>query len=199
MFEIPSGADRDLYMQKALWARMLDTSVEAVESRIANRELIIKLGGESMTAAEAGINFNFLRKIPRFDSFLRAERPDLYKSEPVHNGLDQLPSENWEIDPGGVDTSSYLSEPVPQGKTERHSPVPSAPEPVSSQETSDQERVSPERFDKAQQLIDQYGTEEGLRRFREMDPEAARQYEFDQSRPERERNESPTRQPRETR
>ena len=37
--------------------------------------------------------------------------------------------------------------------------------------------VSPDRFDKAQQLIDQYGTEEGLRRLRESDPEAAQQFE----------------------
>ena len=41
------------------------------------------------------------------------------------------------------------------------------------------EELSPERFDKAQQLIDQYGTEEGLRRLRESDPEAARRFERD--------------------
>ena len=39
------------------------------------------------------------------------------------------------------------------------------------------EQLSPERFDKARRLIDEYGTEEGLRRFREMDPEAARHFE----------------------
>ena len=38
-------------------------------------------------------------------------------------------------------------------------------------------QLSPERFDKAQQLFDQYGTEEGLRRFRDTDPEAARQFD----------------------
>jgi len=37
--------------------------------------------------------------------------------------------------------------------------------------------LSTDSFDKAQQLIDQYGTEEGLRRLREMDPEAARQFD----------------------
>ena len=37
--------------------------------------------------------------------------------------------------------------------------------------------VSPDRFDKAQQLIDEYGTAEGLRRLWEMDPDAARQFE----------------------
>jgi hypothetical protein len=45
------------------------------------------------------------------------------------------------------------------------------------------EGVSPERFNKAQQLIDQYGTEEGLRRLRESDSEAARQFEREQHKP----------------
>lgn len=54
--------------------------------------------------------------------------------------------------------------------------------------------VSPERFSKAQKLIDQYGTEEGLRRLREMDPEAARQFESDKSRPGQERRSPPTRE-----
>ena len=47
--------------------------------------------------------------------------------------------------------------------------------------------VSADRFDKAQQLIDEYGTAEGLRRLREMDPEAARQFE-------RERRGAPSRE-----
>ena len=51
-------------------------------------------------------------------------------------------------------------------------------------ETELSERLSLERFDKAQQLIDQFGTEEGFRRLREIDPEAARQFE-------RERRKSP--------
>ena len=33
------------------------------------------------------------------------------------------------------------------------------------------ERLSPEQFSKAQQLIDEYGAEEGLRQFRKMPPE----------------------------
>ena len=39
------------------------------------------------------------------------------------------------------------------------------------------EGLSTNSVSKAQQLIDQYGTEEGLRRLREMNPEAARQFE----------------------
>ena len=44
-------------------------------------------------------------------------------------------------------------------------------------------QLSPERFDKAKQLFDQYGTEEGLRRFRDTDPEAARQFERERRKP----------------
>ena len=39
------------------------------------------------------------------------------------------------------------------------------------------EGLSVERFSKAQQLIDKYGSEEGLHRLREIDPDAARQFE----------------------
>ena len=39
------------------------------------------------------------------------------------------------------------------------------------------EGLSPERFNRAQQLIERYGREEGLRRLRESDPEAARRFE----------------------
>ena len=46
-----------------------------------------------------------------------------------------------------------------------------------SVETQLKERLSLERFDKAQKLIDQYGSEEGLRRLRKSDPGAAQQFE----------------------
>ena len=51
--------------------------------------------------------------------------------------------------------------------------------------------LSTDPADKAQQLIDQYGTEEGLRRLRKSDPEAARQFES-VPRPGRERRNLPT-------
>ena len=56
-------------------------------------------------------------------------------------------------------------------------PQPSAPPSVEQIEARLKQRLSPQQFGNAQQLIDQYGTEEGLRRLREMDPEAARQFE----------------------
>ena len=53
--------------------------------------------------------------------------------------------------------------------------------------------LSSEQREQAKRLFDQYGTAEGLRRLREMDPEAARQFESDKSRPGRERRNPPSR------
>ena len=177
VFEVPSDADRNLYMKKALWARILDTSVEEVESHIANQELIVKRDGEPLTAEETKINFDFLRKIPKFEPFLRSERPDLYDDPSVHDHTHQFPSDSLEFESDGVDVSSSQSTQSDSGKVERQPPVPSAPLTVSSQETESHDGLSPDSFSKARQLIDQYGTEEGLRRLRESDPDAARQFE----------------------
>ena len=53
-------------------------------------------------------------------------------------------------------------------------PVPTAAKGV---EASGWKGLSPEQRDQAKVFFDQYGTEEGLRRLREMAPEAARQFE----------------------
>ena len=63
------------------------------------------------------------------------------------------------------------------GEASNRTPTPPT---AKSVETELREQLSPERFDKAQQLIDQYGGEEGLRRLRETDPEAAAQFEREQ-------------------
>lgn len=169
LFEAPIDADLDLYRQKAVWSRMLDTSVEEVDTLIANQEVIVKPSGEPLTAEETKINFDFLRKIPKFESLLRSERPDLYDAPPAHDHAHHSPDE--------VDVSSSQSMLSESERGEKQPSVPSETPPVSSEAASDQERVSPARFDKAQQLIDQYGREEGLRRLRESDPEVARQFE----------------------
>lgn len=49
--------------------------------------------------------------------------------------------------------------------------------------TASHEELSRETFDKEQQLLDQYGMEEGLRRLREMDPEAAQRFEQERRSP----------------
>ena len=51
--------------------------------------------------------------------------------------------------------------------------------------------LSSEQREQAKRLFDQFGTEEGLRRLRESNPEAARRFESDKSRPGRERRNPP--------
>ena len=60
------------------------------------------------------------------------------------------------------------------------SPVPTAAKGV---EADGWAGLSPAQREEAKQFFDQYGTEEGLRRFREMDPEAAVQFEREQRKP----------------
>lgn len=56
------------------------------------------------------------------------------------------------------------------------------PTDAKSVEADGWEGLLPEQREQAKQLFDQYGTEEGLRRLREMDPDAAERFESDKSR-----------------
>ena len=56
---------------------------------------------------------------------------------------------------------------------------PPAPPPVEGIKASGWEGLSAEQREQAKQLFDQYGTEEGLRRLREIAPDAAERFEFD--------------------
>jgi len=60
---------------------------------------------------------------------------------------------------------------------------PPTPADAKSVEADGWEGLSPEQRGQAKAFFDQYGTEEGLRRFREMDPEAARQFERERRKP----------------
>ncbi len=156
---------REYALQKIVWAKTLKTSVQEVEQMIATHELIVKLSHETMTPEETGINLNLLHAV----------RPDLYEVE-------QPLSVSSEIKPGEVEAwlNSSSPEPLLPGEVNRLLPRQSNFPPVPSQETDDRERLSPDRFDtalKLLKLIDEYGTEEGLRRLREMDPDAAQRFE----------------------
>ena len=185
-YDIPIGADTAHFKQKAHWASALDVSVAEVEGMIANRELIVKPNGGPMTLEEAKINFNVLRNIPKFASHI----PDLMVSHP------ELSEDSSRLDNAPIPSQQRVETTVPEsasfdapsdsvdkahaangaGVYQEEGPV-HAPTTTESAETQFSEQLSPEHFDKAQQLIDQYGTEEGLRRLRAMDPEAARQFE----------------------
>ena len=76
------------------------------------------------------------------------------------------------------DISSLIaSSKPPRSEFGVESPKPSAPLSAEQIESQLKQQLSPEQFGKAQQLIDRYGTEEGLRRLKESDPEAARRFE----------------------
>ncbi len=185
-YEVPIDVDSGVFIDKLAWAHQLGVSMEEVDAMIANRKLIVKPEGKPMTSEEEGIMSRLLRTIPKFKSFLRSERPDLHGAETVHDRTEKLPSKSREIEPGDTDSSSYprrspLSEsnPVPQGKVERQAPLPSEPPTALSQEAQVRDRLSSERFSRAKALLDEYGPEEGLRRLRATDPDAAAQFERD--------------------
>ena len=98
--------------------------------------------------------------------------------------------------PGGESVLSAVGSDVPMPDTPGHVPLspsdlPDMIKPQSPQSVADLENqltpagieaeltegLSTNPADKAQQFIDQYGTEEGLRRLRESDPDAARRFE----------------------
>ena len=60
---------------------------------------------------------------------------------------------------------------------------PPAPTAAKGVEASGWKGLSPEQREQAKAFFDQYGTEEGLRRFREMAPEAAQQFERERRKP----------------
>ncbi len=131
-------------------------------------------------------------------SFLRDEGKD---ARPGWKRKRRLPKEPQQAAEGGnsldTDTVSEGGLPVDTQGTplsesdlpDMTTPTPSAPTVADLEkqltpegiEAELSEGLSTDRFDKAQDLIDQFGTEEGLRRLRETDPEAARQFERERS------------------
>lgn len=99
----------------------------------------------------------------------------------MENGDEFFMAEHW------TDEQEYSDDPCcPDEPTQiletghvHETPASQLPTPVAAKsiEAEMSEGLSPERFDQGRQLIDQYGTEEGLRRLREMDPDAARRFE----------------------
>ena len=175
-YDVSMEVDAEYAIKKMLWADTFDVSVAEIERMIANRELIVKRNSAPMTPEESEINANIVR----------LKRPDLYEAaSPLNQSHRFSDPESWEIEPGEADTwvNDPLFEPIQKGTGDSQSTIPSEPPTVSNQETEAREGLSPERFDKARQLIDQYGSEEGLRRLREMDPEAARQFERERKTP----------------
>ena len=80
-------------------------------------------------------------------------------------------------------STPFESESTAQGEAIHGTTQTPKPPTVDILETQLREQLSPERVSKVEQLIGQYGTEEGLRRLRQTDPDAARQFERQRSTP----------------
>lgn len=170
-YNVPEGEDVDLYINKIHLSSMYSVPIEDVGR-------LIKEGLIPNSPIEAGMLFDDdpLQAPIRTDS---AAREGVFEGAPTPSGVSPV-----------MDESKSPAPPAHVRHGEKHTDEPPTGESIEMQL---KEQLPPERFDKAQRLIDQYGTEEGLRRFREMDPEEARQFESDKSRPGQERRPMPNR------
>ena len=166
--DIPKGESVESYVYKKRWALFLGVSVEEVSKQverghlpplppITERTSIIEfpievlIGNDERAASGGGSGERQQAGTRRADATVA---DDVVNRVPVRSGA----SEGVEpVHQGIADLEKRLK---PQGIEAELEGV-----------------VSPDHFDKARQLIDEYGTEEELRRLREMDPEAARQFE----------------------
>ena len=109
-----------------------------------------------------------------------ASAPDSISSESIDGDIDFLPARSE-----GTPIMPETKTPVPSEHVhhkdghihETPTIQPPAPTDAKGVEASDSEGLSPEQRDQAKAFFDQYGTEEGLRRLREMDPDAADRFE----------------------
>ena len=109
-----------------------------------------------------------------------ASAPDSISSESIDGDIDFLPARSE-----GTPIMPETKTPVPSEHVhhkdghihETPTIQPPAPTDAKGVEASGSEGLSPEQRDQAKAFFDQYGTEEGLRRLREMDPDAADRFE----------------------
>ena len=109
-----------------------------------------------------------------------ASAPDSISSESIDGDVDFLPARSEGTPVMPEPKTSVTSDHVHHEDRHVHeTPTPKTPAPTAAKgvEASGSEGLSPEQRDQAKAFFDQYGTEEGLRRLREMDPDAADRFE----------------------
>ena len=188
-YEVPVDEDPEIATKKSLWASSLDVSMKDLDRMIANRELVVP----PITQEEHEINIKLLRKF----------------GKRVTTESESFEDENWrdaELMPvsdatGSVSArdNSFEDIDIPSARAKVSPAAGELKTPVLKQQGDGElhtphikKNVEAASREKVQQLIDQYGTAEGLRRFREMDPEAARRFESDKSRLGQERRPVPS-------
>ena len=215
-YAIKDPYERQEFIKKVMFSKQLKISMAALEAKIVKGEIDVSLSArekenvdnnEAMEERERILK-SFARPVP-------SDKPPVKVSFLPDEGEDALPvwTRKMERNPqlGNDEIGSGAAYSTTAHDDVRGAPVrsdlPHFPadlsrvvEPVSQDIADLQKRlmpegvgakleqsVSPDRFDEMQRLIKQYGTEEGLRRLREVAPEAARRSESDKSRPGRER------------
>ena len=199
--QIPEGEDRDIYLMRRTLSKSLGISIEEVEAKMKRGELtftknslvrmsredwIKSVGGEQQAEAllkEVGLPDSAINATLRPPPVPVGSEPFIDDMPVIEASSGALGAKNSEIFPARSDvprSPSNLSGVLESSRrsiTGGEETETLTPPTTESIVTQFRERLSPERFDKAQKLIDQYGMEEGLRRLREMDPAAAQQFE----------------------
>ncbi len=182
--DIPEGEDVEEYIYKKRWALFLGVSVEEVGKQIDRGHLPPR---PSIIERTPVIEFPIDELIGNDNhsgsavSVDEAQRSGEYRTEvSVSDGGLSEDTQRASVPadiPRSPSNLSGVLEPSRRSMTGGERTKTPTPSTAKSIETQLQKRLSPERFNNAQQLINQYGAEEGLRRLRESDPEAARRFE----------------------
>lgn len=198
--------EREEYFNKFAWSIENGVSIAEVERKVEAGELDFSLSEEMIRYVDRleeqreraqWLSDQFAKPLP-------PDRPPVKVSFLPDEGEGALPGwmRKWEGETefGGSNPATERNLPLDTDTAPAGSDVPLSPadlpdriKPISPQSVADLEKqltpqgieaelngeLSTDSFDKVQPLIDQYGTEEGLRRLREIDPEEARRFERD--------------------
>ena len=176
--DIPEGEDITTYMDKLRIASDYGVSVEEAERMLTSGQIRITEVDRFPLTNQAGLGMEEASS----ESFRGEAGLDGAPMPPGHHGEDAASAGTGSFEDFPARSDSPPSPLNPPDMVES-TPSPQSVADIEKQltpagiEAEFSESLSPERFNKAQELIEQYGTEEGLRRLREMDPEAARQFE----------------------
>lgn len=155
--DVPEGEDIDTYHVKLLLAQEEGISIEELNRRIAKGQLSIEMESEVTTELDP--------------QQLREIISDLEDVTHLTSSATRA-SEEMNAAPVNNEGSSATTQ---TKHTHNHTHPDSTPLTQRNEQTP--ERLSTSPADKALKLIDQYGTQEGLRRLRESDPLAAERFE----------------------
>ena len=176
--DIPEGEDITTYMDKLRIASDYGVSTEKAERMLTSGQIRITEVDRFPLTNQAGLG-------------MEEASSESFRGEAGLDGA-PMPHGHHGEDAASAGTGSFEDFPArsdsPLSSSDLSRVVESTPSSQSVEDIEKQltpagieaeltEGLSPERFNNAQQLIDEYGSEEGLRRLKESDPEAARQFE----------------------